>query len=238
MRVHKIILERKLTIPLAMVLVASAIGTAAVASRILWTGRWIGLYLPWNLFLAWLPLCFALFACSHEKLGKVRSWRFMAHAGAWLIFFPNAPYIFTDLIHLTTRHRHTFWIDLVLILLFALTGLLLAFLSLFLMQTLVARRLNRVCGWLLVGAAAGLGSLGIYIGRFLRWNSWDILLNPVDLFQDLTRCASLVMNDRHRAVFPTLLTVFLFLAYAMLYALTHLDPVAPAKKFGDSRCNL
>src|SRR5262245_28029620 len=157
MQTRAVILERKLAIPLMVVFVASVFGMALVGARIAWTGRWTGLYLPWNLLLAWLPLYFALQACRLEKLGQIRTWRFVAQVGAWLMFFPNAPYILTDLIHLTTRHRHTFWIDLVLILLFAFTGLMLGFLSLFLMQGLVATRWNRAWGWLLVGVAAGLG---------------------------------------------------------------------------------
>lgn len=223
----RVISQRRLTVPLIALFIASAIGVGLVAARTLWTWRWNSLYLIWNLFLAWLPLVFALNACRLYELRQVRSGKFAATSGAWLLFFPNAPYIFTDLIHLTSRHRATVWTDLILIALFAVTGLVLGFLSLYLMQSLVARRLGRVAGWLFVAIAAGLGSAGIYIGRFLRWNSWDALVNPLDLTRDVGGWLTQMLLRRHEIVFPTLFAAFLFLAYAMLYALTHLNPVEP-----------
>ncbi len=223
-----VIRERKLIAPLVSMALVSVFGAALIAKRTLWTGRWNSLYLPWNLFLAWLPLWFALQACCLERLGRLRNWNFVLCGTAWLAFFPNAPYIFTDLVHLTTRHRVTFWTDLVLILLFAITGLLLGFLSLYLMQSLVARRCGRIVGWLFVAVSASLGSAGIYIGRFLRWNSWDIVANPLDLLRDILGRAASVLAHRHEAVFPLLLTAFLFLAYVMFYTLTHLEPMKPS----------
>jgi len=229
MTLIQIISRRRLTVPLIALLVTSAVGVSLVGARTVWTGRWNSLYLVWNLFLAWLPLAFALNACRLDALAQTRGWKFPACALAWLLFFPNAPYIFTDLIHLTARHRATVWTDLVLIALFAVTGLVLGFLSLYLMQSLVAARRGRVAGWVFVAIAAGLGSLGIYIGRFLRWNSWDALISPLDFTRDLGDWGARMLTHRHEVVFPILYAAFVFLAYAMLYALTHLGPVEPAQ---------
>ena len=234
MNILQTISQRRLAVPLIALFVTSAFGAALVAARIVWTGKLTSLYLIWNLFLAWLPLLFALKACGQEP-GKTRPWKLAACAAGWLLFFPNAPYIFTDLIHLTARHRATVWTDLVLIALFAVTGLVLGFLSLYLMQSLVVQRMGRAAGWLFVGVSAGLGSLGIYVGRFLRWNSWDPLVNPFDFARDVGGWLVQMLAHRHEALVPALFATFLFLAYAMLYALTHLNPVAPEPSNAESR---
>jgi uncharacterized membrane protein len=118
--------------------------------------------------------------------------------------------------------------DLVLILLFALTGLALGFLSLYLMQSLVARRLGWTAGWLFVAGTAALSGVGIYLGRFLRWNSWDVLLNPLELLRDVAHRVLNLPSDLQPALLAGLFAVFVFLAYVLLYALTHLQTV-PAK---------
>ena len=79
-------------------------------------------------------------------------------ATLWLLFFPNAPYIFTDLIHLTSRHGGVCWADLCVVLLFALTGFLLGFVSLYLMQNIVTERMGRMAGWLFTLAVALIGT--------------------------------------------------------------------------------
>ncbi len=214
-------------------LFASGVSTALVAARIAWTGRLHYGFLVWNLFLAWLPLVFALLACDAYRDGVARNWRFLGFAATWLLFFPNAPYIFTDIIHLTSQGHNHFWIDLVLVLLSALTGLVLGFLSLFLMQNVVKRMFGRAASWLFIAAVAGLSGFGIYLGRFLRFNSWDVLLKPLAVYRGIGSWAADPMSHPTSLAFPALFGAFLFIAYLMLYALTHLQqaqslPASPA----------
>jgi uncharacterized membrane protein len=149
-------------------------------------------------------------------------WRFYGLASVWLLFFPNAPYIFTDLIHLGTRFFRHFWIDMTLILLCALTGLVLGFVSLYFMQSVVARKFGRATSWLFVVVALGLSSFGVYLGRFLRLNSWDVFFRPGKIFQRIDSWADGRMVNMSSAAFLVLFATFLFVAYIMLYALTHL----------------
>jgi len=186
-----------------------------VIARIVWTGQLRYAFLVWNLFLAWMPLIFAL-------LAKERYWRFAGLTAAWLLFFPNAPYIFTDLIHLTTRFVGHFWVDLTLILLCALTGLVLGFVSLYLMQSVVARMFGRIASWLFIAVVAALSSFGVYLGRFVRVNSWDIVTRPAKLYRGINDWASDPFAHATSFAFPVLFATFLFIAYVMLYALTHL----------------
>jgi uncharacterized membrane protein len=203
---------------------ASAAAVGLVAARILWTRDVVYASLVWNLFLAWLPLGFALLVREEFKSPNPRGWRCWALAAAWLLFFPNAPYIFTDVVHLTTYFYRHFWVDLVLILLCAVTGLILGFLSLFLVQGVVRRLYGMGTSWLFVLGVACLSGFGIYLGRFLRFNSWDVIWKPLALSRGITTWAANPLAHSRSFAFPLLFAMFLFLSYVMLYALTHLQP--------------
>ena len=203
---------------------ASAACVALVFARILSTGNPRYAFLVWNLFLAWLPLVFALLACENYRTASARNWRFASLAGAWLLFFPNAPYIFTDLIHVTTHFHAHIWVDLTLILLCALTGLVLGFVSLYLMQSVVERLFGRPASWLFIVAVAGLSGFGIYLGRFMRFNSWDVLFRPLQLYHGIGNWVADPLVDLKSRALPVLFAVFLFITYLMLYGLTHLQP--------------
>lgn len=201
---------------------ASAVCVALVIARIVYTGKLRYAFLAGNLFLAWLPLVFALLACESIRDGKRPRWQFFCLSAAWLLFFPNAPYIFTDLIHLTRGYFTPFWTDMMLILSCALTGLVLGFVSLYLMQSVVTQRYGRVKGWAFIVLMVSLSSVGIYLGRFLRFNSWDVVANPIKIYHGISGWLSDPLADSTTFVFPLLFATFLFIAYVMLYALTHL----------------
>jgi uncharacterized membrane protein len=131
----------------------------------------------------------------------------------WLLFFPNAPYVLTDLIHLRQRAGVPLWFDLVMILAFAFTSLWIGFHSLRLVQRWIARHCGPRLGWTMVLVVMPLTGFGLYLGRMLRWNSWDILTRPFSLLRDI---GSLVMHPlAHHDVwlFTFGFGFFLLLAY-------------------------
>ncbi|MDB6020526.1 MAG: rane protein [Pedosphaera sp.] len=220
----KMISRRATGFPLLALLFASGIGVMLAGLRIARTNDWHYMLLPGNLFLAWLPLVFALGVYHLHHRGERRTVRLGVLAGLWLLFFPNAPYIFTDLVHMFTWFRVNFWMDLSLVLLVALTGFLVGFLSLYLMQLVVVERFGRVAGWIFILAVAWLTGFGVYLGRFLRWNSWDVVMHPLGLTHAIGHVAIHPLADPTSVIFPTLFATFLFLGYLMLYALTHMHP--------------
>lgn len=228
----KTISDRGPTIPLLALIFASAVGVLLTGLRVAWTGNVRYLLLVWNLFLAWLPLLFALAVYRRYQWGERKGWRIFTLAALWILFLPNAPYIFTDLIHLNTRFDSHYWVDLSLVLMVALTGFMLGFISLYLIQSIVAHCCGRVAGWALIVTATGLSGFGIYLGRILRWNSWDVLLHPMQITGSIGHWAAHPLtNFGTNFAFPVLFATFLFLGYVMLYALTHLQPAqgrAPA----------
>lgn len=144
----------------------------------------IFLFLNWNLFLAFIPWLLTQFTNLIPRFE--RSWIavFMLMI-VWLLFFPNAPYILTDLIHLKHRTNVPMWFDLILILSFAWTGLMYGLMSLWEIERILGNYLERkfvvCCSMCLLF----LSSFGVYLGRFLRWNSWDVITEPEHILQDM-----------------------------------------------------
>jgi uncharacterized membrane protein len=166
--------RRALTIP--ALLAASALCVATVLVRNAHAGNDFYRSLIWNLALAWVPFLFALAAyASARRRSDVAT---AAYGVLWLLFFPNAPYLLTDFIHLQESPTTPLWYDALMLASFAWTGLLLGFASLYLMQMIWERAVGAVWSWLGVIGALALASFGVYLGRFLRFNSWDALVRP------------------------------------------------------------
>ena len=143
------------------------------------------LFLNWNLFLAFVPWALTSIAIIKPALRKSKI-TIVILLGSWLLFFPNAPYILTDLFHLRLKGLSMpIWFDLTLILSFAWTGLLFGFLSLWDIETILSKSIKRRYITLISVALLFLGSFGVYIGRYLRWNSWDIITEPFNLIYDI-----------------------------------------------------
>ena len=191
---------------------------ALVLVRNVHTGNGNFRYLIWNLFLAWIPFVLAVFVYDRWRRRGAGLTLFVLGA-LWLLFFPNAPYIATDFVHLNRDPLAPFWFDAVTIASFAWMGLLLGFASLYLMQTVVRQWLGSAAGWAFAVVAIGLGSLGIYLGRFLRLNSWDAVEHP----SVLPRIAHAVARDpfayQEAIAVTALFTLALTFAYFLLYSL-------------------
>lgn len=141
-------------------------------------------FLMWNLFLGWIPFQLSITLTLHGH--KHRLYRYTLLAG-WLLFFPNSLYIVTDLIHLDeSRSDAPVWYDAILLFTSSLTGLIMAFISLYQVETFLRTIITKKHVNKLVMAAIFLGSFGVYVGRFLRWNSWDVFVNPFSLLTEIT----------------------------------------------------
>lgn len=162
------------TVVLAVLSVA-ALGLLAV--RVDRVGRPAYLFLVWNLFLAWIPFGAALVVAAAHRLRAPRLVLGVLGVG-WLLFLPNAPYILTDFIHLGRAGGAPLWFDAALIGAFAGTGLLLGLASLLVVHHVVEARAGRVAGWVVAVGSLLLSALGIYLGRYLRFNSWDLVTDP------------------------------------------------------------
>jgi uncharacterized membrane protein len=198
---------------LALMAGLTALVMALVAFRVLYTHSLFHTALIWNLVLAWIPFLLALLV--YDRAERRRS--VLLPAALWLLFFPNAPYIVTDFVHLDQSQGLAYWFDLVLIATVAATGLLLGFASLYLVQAVVGRLVGPRLGWGFVVAALALSSFGVYLGRVWRWNSWDPIVRPQSVLDDLASAAS---NPHPRPfAFMLVFTAFLAATYGAFYLL-------------------
>ena len=155
-----------------------------LAYRVQLTNSSFYLFLVWNLFLAGIP-----FAISQllKISSKIRSFKIIGFIGfiVWLLFLPNSPYIITDLVHLHSGHSHLKWLDLFIVFVFAFNGLLLGLLSMLDMFTLISERFDSKVAKYTLFKVCLLSGYGIYLGRFLRFNSWDVTTKPLTLFYEI-----------------------------------------------------
>lgn len=190
-----------------------------VAVRVWITGSPFGLFLAWNLVLAAVPLVASTALVHLEGRGAPRL-LLLGLGAVWLAFLPNAPYILTDLVHLQARPFVPFWYDLGMLLSAAGVGLLSGYISLADVQSVIARRWGSVWAWVASVGALFLSAFGVYLGRVLRWNSWDVLAAPKHLARDVAHLALNPLGSLNLLVMVTVFGGMLTLGYVVLYALT------------------
>lgn len=201
----------------------SALGGATAVTLLLYAGRALRNgtvdynYLVWNLFLAWLPLLFALWLSRVLRIKLWSSWEALVASFLWLLFLPNSFYMISDFIHLQNISTVDVLYDAVMFTSFIYLGLILGFSSLYLVHLQLRKRfsLPATAGW--VGLVLLLASFAIYLGRDLRWNSWDLLTNPAGLLFDISD--RIIHPSGYGQIAITVLSFFGLLAsmYVMLW---------------------
>jgi uncharacterized membrane protein len=173
-------------------MLSCAFSLSILAARIMYTGEAMFLFLAWNLFLAYLPYSLSTWMEKRPFLAN-RPLFFWSALAAWLLIVPNSFYIITDLFHLRKAESMPLWFDLALIFSFTWNALLMGMLSVRQMERLVEEKWKGATVFFSTPVMF-LIALGIYIGRYLRYNSWDVLTNPFQLLQDLL---DLVLHPVH-----------------------------------------
>jgi uncharacterized membrane protein len=201
--------------------IACAVVVGLVLARVTYSESRRHTGLIWNLFLAWIPFMLSYFAHAISWRRATLYLIIPSIAFLWLIFFPNAPYMLTDLQDLARRASGApLWYDVIIVVWSSWTGMLLGVISLYLMQDIIIRRFGRTAGWSFVFVISPLSSFGIYIGRFVRLNSWDILQDPAETTQEIL---GLIINPSMRlAAFTLLYTFFFLFIFLLLYSFSHM----------------
>lgn len=207
-------------------LLASAACCLWVGLRVLQTGQMHYRLLWWNLFLAWMPLGFARAVEVAEQAGPSAMRRAGTWAAAvlWLLFFPNAPYLFTDLIHARRAPAGEYWVDFSLILGCAVAGWAAGLASLRLMHARVVSWWGPVVGWGFCSVACLAAGVGVYLGRDLRLHSWDVFLHPEGVWQALHQWLVQVGKHSEALGFPLGFAAFVGISYVAAHALMQRDP--------------
>ncbi|RHX79825.1 DUF1361 domain-containing protein [Leptospira yasudae] len=207
-------------LPLSL-FISCALSLVLIELRIVLSGKQNYVFLKWNLILALIPVLIAYFLWFYYEVRK-RSidFFFVLLILVWLVFFPNSPYIVSDFILLKSKPGIPLWFDILLIFSFAWNGLFSGYLSLRIIHNLLNDEFNAFVSWLFVSAVAPLTALGIYIGRFYRWNSWDIITNPLALYEDMIEILIRIRGNQKLLGILVLMSVSIFFGYLIIYALT------------------
>lgn len=164
--------------------VSCAFSVLLLLVRIMATGYFAFLFLPWNLFLAFIPYAISHWLYNNPGI-RENKFKLAVMVSLWLLFIPNTFYILTDLFHLDHFEGPPKWFDLLLLLSFAWNGLLFGIISLRRMEMILEELSGKGFSLFIVFAVMMLNSFGIYIGRFLRFNSWDVIAQPFSLFGEI-----------------------------------------------------
>ncbi len=181
---------------------------------------WYASMLPWNLLLAFVPLPLALYTERLALFYRTPKIQLTAVVAAWALFFPNSPYLVTDIKHLHWVPPVPLWFDATLLFGFALTGLLAGLISLYWMHGLALHFWGKRLANGLLAAYVPVAAWGIFLGRELRYNTWDVLYRPYWLVWD-----ALAHGTGLKALAMTVeFSLLIGFSYLVLLALIHLNP--------------
>jgi uncharacterized membrane protein len=200
----------------------SLLFVAMIVARQAYSGEPVHRWLAWNLLLAWVPLLFALVVYDGARRG-MRALPLLGFAALWLLFFPNAPYLVTDLKYVGEFHGVPLWYDVVLLSTGAWAGLALGFISLYLMHAVARRLWGALNAWLAVAVVIVLSSFGIFLGRFQRFNSWDVFTDPGPLANQLADGLANPFDYPKALAVTAVFTAFLGSTYLVFYAFARLS---------------
>lgn len=203
-------------------LLSSSVSVGLLLIRIFVTGTGRLSFLIWNLFLAWLPLLFAFWLKIRTTNLKIPTWRELLLGGLWLIFLPNSFYLISDLIHLQSSGEVSLLYDTALIASFVINGLLLGFLGLYIVHQIAKKYIGSSAAYFFAQFVLLLSGFAIYLGRYLRWNTWDVVANPAGLVFDVSDRIINPGTHVHTFVVTGVFYVLLGSTYAVLYRLAEI----------------
>ena len=190
---------------------------ALIGCRILYTRSMEHVFLVWNIFLAWIPYFTSNYFRRYARKPK---WKQTSLFLSWLLFFPNALYIITDLIHLQEINNAPVWFDAILLFSASLIGLLMAFKSLYNVEEYLSKIFRRRLLFCIMPCIIFISSFGVYLGRFERWNSWDVFHEPLSLGESILE--SIFFPQDHIRTWG--ITIILSTLFYLLYAFSKILP--------------
>jgi uncharacterized membrane protein len=178
------------------------------------------LFLVWNLFLAFVPYFFISYLKTQISFQKSKI-KALLLLFAWLLFLPNSFYILTDFIHLSQYENHWIWFDMVVISSYAFIGFAIGIISLMEFENIIKNYASPFIINLMMPSICFLCGIGIYLGRILRYNSWDILSNPIQLTQDIVTS----LLSTHAMLFSFFFGVYIYLFYSLKKIYSLINPL-------------
>jgi uncharacterized membrane protein len=195
-----------------LLFLSCAFSCLLLSARVVITDERSFLFLAWNLFLAFVP--YAITEWLSRRVATMENpWKRWSILIVWLLFIPNSFYIMTDLFHLQRLTGAPKWFDVLLIFSFAWNGMLFGILSVRKVELILGVVQGKLFSFLFVMGVMWLNAFGIYLGRYLRYNSWDIVTQPVSLFEEVVYMFSHPLQNRMEWSMVTIWSIFMTLFY-------------------------
>lgn len=202
----------KINIPKYIIILTVLPVTLNILRLIIWDKKSF-IYILWNIFLAFIPFVISYFLLQYYKKEKFNKILFIALSLLWLLFIPNAPYIITDFVHLGVTRSVPIIYDTLLLFSSATLGLILGFLSLFHIEQIIKMKYSKNMTSLIMAIIILMISFGVYLGRFLRFNSWDIFINHTSLIKNIWKIFSQFAIHVEVYLYTLLFFFFLYITY-------------------------
>lgn len=202
----------KISIPKSIVLII-ALAIILNVLRVVLFGKFSFIYLLWNIFLAFVPFLISSLLLYLKQDGKLKNWLFIIVGIIWVLFLPNAPYIVTDLIHIGVVRSVPVLYDSVLLFTSAWAGLLLGMHSIFHIEKILLSLYSKKITSVIILIILALTSFGMYLGRFFRFNSWDIFVNPLSSSDKFIKNLSSSSYHIDALIYVVLFFLFICVSY-------------------------
>ena len=196
-------------------IVSSCFSCLLLAARMVVTYSLGYIFLPWNLFLAFVPYCISCWMMKNTSIIQNKM-KLIITLAVWLLFIPNSFYIITDLFHFTHVRSAPKWFDLLLIFSFAWNGILFGIISLRRVEIILSLLMGKEFSLFIIFIVMWLNAFGIYIGRYLRYNSWDIISDPISLFGEIISMVFHPFNYMWEWGMVSCYSIFMTLLYVTL----------------------
>jgi len=190
-------------------LLFSVFCSCLIFTRIVIEGNLTFLFLIKNLGLAWLPYLISQFF----KITSLTKTKMGIALFFWLLFFPNTIYTITDLEYVFYRPSLKVWFDIIMLFSYAVLSVFLGLASLRNFEVLMLKKYGKMKSTILVIVALQLGSIGVYLGRFKRLNSSDVLTKPKELFLELNEIFSSSLGDSNLYIITIVFTIAMYILY-------------------------
>ncbi|HET7528750.1 MAG TPA: DUF1361 domain-containing protein [Candidatus Saccharimonadales bacterium] len=196
--------------------------------RIILTGTTRYSFIPWNLLLAWASLALAVILCRNLRHHRWLSWPNIALSLLWLIFLPNTWYVLTDFIHVVPNGEISQLYDIVMISLLVFVGFALGFAGLFLVHRELLNRIRALRSYIIIELIILFCGFAIYLGRDLRWNTWDVITNPGSVLVNVSDSVIDPFGNPRAFNVTALFFILISLLYLAFWIVTR-----PSKTSGD-----
>lgn len=181
--------------------------------RVILFGNYTLVYMLWNILLAFIPFSISALLLSLFKKGKLSKVVFIIGGIIWLLFLPNAPYLVTDLTHIHFSGNVSSVYDSFLLFSSAWLGIILFTNSLFHIEQILRKKFSKIKTETIVGLIIFMTSFGIYLGRFLRFNSWDVFINHFTFLKGILNLFSKTTWTIQAFLYTFLFFFFIYVSY-------------------------